>query len=511
LSASNLGSGNIDYFWSGPNGFASNSQNPTISSVNQSGAGNYFCYLINNGCISDIDTIQVFVVLPNHKTYKYWFDNRYDNSLAADMGAGNNLTLQQNISTSQLDFGLHVFNIEFMDSDGKWSSIISSFFYKPLEILSPPAQYEYWFDNNYPNKTLLTNSSTNNLIVLNDISTGTLTDGLHTFNIRFRPDGKTWSSTTSSFFYKADVAASGTPQYEYWFDTAHNNKITTSIPSTSNFILLDNIVTTSINNGLHTLHFRFMPDGKKWSSVTSSFFYKDNDVLVAINDLAKYVYWFDNNWQSPKTISIIGTQNIAWTLNTDVADLSEGPHSLSMAFKDDRGKWSSIVTDNFNRGPITAQSCLSANRQFISGIIAASNSTYQWQLDNGTGFANITNDATYSGVNSDTLQLTNAATSWYGNKYRCLVTNGTNTSTGETNILKFAMIWNGSADTAWENPANWSCNSVPDLNTDVYINASMPRYPAVNTNVACRSLNLQPGTTIEIKPGITLDVTGKNQ
>ena len=83
--------------------------------------------------------------------------------------------------------------------------------------------------------------------------------------------------------------------------------------------------------------------------------------------------------------------------------------------------------------------------------------------------------------------------------------------TGETNILKFVTTWNGSADNAWENPANWSCNALPDANTDVYINAGMPRYVEINSNASCRRLNLQPGTSLEVKPGKNLDITGKDQ
>lgn len=442
--------------------------------------------------------------------YEYWFDNSYASAVSTPVMPQTVFHLNLNISSLNLSPGLHTYNIRFKDNNSHWSSAVSNFFYKPNTIYpAGSAQYEYWFDNNYAAKNNINISNTNNLSISDNIATSGLTDGLHTVNSRFKPDGKNWSSTIASFFYKTDVSPSGTAQYEYWFDNNYANKSTITISSTNNFILLDNIVTSGTNKGLHTLNFRSKPDGKKWSSVTSSFFYKDDSSNVAINNLAQFVYWYDNNWQTPKTISIIGANNISWTLNSDVTELSEGRHNLSMSFKDDKGKWSSIVSDSFTRAPVPSQNCLSGNRSFGSGVVSIG-SSYQWQVNTGTGFANISNTSIYSGANNDTLQLINAPTSWYGYKYRCLVTNGNDTTTGETRILKFSMIWNGSINNLWETPANWSCGYVPDANTDVYINASMPSYPEINSNVSCRSLHLQPGTSLDVKPGFRVDVTGRD-
>ena len=76
--------------------------------------------------------------------------------------------------------------------------------------------------------------------------------------------------------------------------------------------------------------------------------------------------------------------------------------------------------------------------------------------------------------------------------------------------LKFTATWTGAADTAWENPANWNCNTVPDAHTDVRINTGAARYPVVNADAACRSLKLQPGAMVTVKPGFKLDITGKS-
>ena len=68
------------------------------------------------------------------------------------------------------------------------------------------------------------------------------------------------------------------------------------------------------------------------------------------------------------------------------------------------------------------------------------------------------------------------------------------------------MTWGGTTGTAWEDPSNWSCNSLPDANTDVIITGSKPNYPVVNSNAFARSLQTMPGTEIHINTGATLTI-----
>lgn len=485
--------------------------------------GVYYVFLAADGtgvvneCVEDNNFATIVISIsspssPTQASYRYWFDNNFSNAINANVISGNNLyDLQGQISTSFLTNGLHSINFQFKDDGNKWSSVANNIFYK-LSSHTPAgsAKYEYWFDNLFSFRTVTSISNSSSLIVLNSFSESNLSNGLHTFNIRFKPDGKHWSSVVSSFFFKSDSAiATGPTQYEYWFDSNTSEISVANISSTSNLFLLNNTLTTGLVNGLHTFNIRFRPDGKKWSSIASSLFYKDDSSNIAINNLAQFIYWYDNNWQAPKTISIVGADNLSWTLNTDVSELSEGIHKLSMSFKDIKGKWSSIVSDNFTRSPIPTQNCFFGNRKFGSGFLTGGLSSYQWQLDDGTGFTNISDNSFYSGTNSDSLNLINVPSSWYGYKYRCLVTTGGNTITGEDRILKFSMIWTGAVNTAWEDPGNWSCGVVPDANTDVYINSSMPVYPKVNSLVSCRSINLQPGTALEVMQGFSINITGR--
>jgi hypothetical protein len=166
------------------------------------------------------------------------------------------------------------------------------------------------------------------------------------------------------------------------------------------------------------------------------------------------------------------------------------------------------LENNFMYQPFVVQAsswiCAGTNTYFVSN---EKGSTYQWQVDNGSGnFVNLSNTTPYSNIHTATLTLTAPTTSLYGYKFRCLV-NGNVFSNIFT--LKFVSFWTGATSTAWENAGNWNCGSVPDGNTDVYINAGKPRYPLVNSIRAARSVNLQYGTSVQVAAGQQLTITGK--
>jgi FG-GAP-like repeat/IPT/TIG domain/FG-GAP repeat len=128
-------------------------------------------------------------------------------------------------------------------------------------------------------------------------------------------------------------------------------------------------------------------------------------------------------------------------------------------------------------------------------------STYQWQIDlnDGNGFVDLTDNINYNGSTANSIQLSNVPSSWYGFKYRCVV-NGHN---GSEWTITFKNIWTGAISTAWENPANWSCGSVPDMNTDVVINSGTV---ILNTNTTIRTLTLMPGANLVVNNSVILTI-----
>lgn len=68
--------------------------------------------------------------------------------------------------------------------------------------------------------------------------------------------------------------------------------------------------------------------------------------------------------------------------------------------------------------------------------------------------------------------------------------------------------WTGTVSNAWENAANWSCGTVPTVNTDVTINSGVSNYPVVNSTAVCRKLNQKNNSTVTVRTGFSLNVAG---
>lgn len=143
-------------------------------------------------------------------------------------------------------------------------------------------------------------------------------------------------------------------------------------------------------------------------------------------------------------------------------------------------------------GKTAAQVCSSSNTITITS--GATGNAYQWEQNKGDGFVVLT------GETSPVLN-TPVSTSDYGYEYRCRINNS---SYSLIYKVKFENTWIGATDSFWETPSNWSCNKVPDANTDVIINSGTV---IVNGHASCRSMKVtSPAVSITVSPGYNLDV-----
>jgi hypothetical protein len=135
---------------------------------------------------------------------------------------------------------------------------------------------------------------------------------------------------------------------------------------------------------------------------------------------------------------------------------------------------------------------------------SAPGNSFQWQVNDGTGFKNISDNPVQSGTDKQYLQLTGAPTSWNGYSFRCVVTTNGVTSFSPERVLKITYTWKGTVNADWENPANWGCNNVPDEFTDVVIPAGAPL--VLQTAAKVRTITLKPGSQFTVKASGSLDV-----
>ena len=70
--------------------------------------------------------------------------------------------------------------------------------------------------------------------------------------------------------------------------------------------------------------------------------------------------------------------------------------------------------------------------------------------------------------------------------------------------------WSGTVDNDWSDPGNWCPAVVPGAQDDVVIPVSASIMPEVKTSgLSCKSVTLEPGATLTIKPGYVLTVNGR--
>ena len=175
------------------------------------------------------------------------------------------------------------------------------------------------------------------------------------------------------------------------------------------------------------------------------------------------------------------------------------------------GYYAEFSADNFCEFWFSKGNIAPASSYICQGITSttftasATGTTYQWQIDTGTGYTNITNGANYSGATTATLQLNNLLTSFTGYKYRCVV-NGTN---GPVITLRFKNTWTGAVSTDWFTAGNWTCGVIPDQYTDVVIPPGAVRYPTLTANTVIRSIRMLKNAPVNINAGVRLDLNGR--
>ena len=86
----------------------------------------------------------------------------------------------------------------------------------------------------------------------------------------------------------------------------------------------------------------------------------------------------------------------------------------------------------------------------------------------------------------------------------------TNLIGSDTVITPIPMVWTGTADGNWNNAANWSCGSVPDLTSDVTIPSGTPFAPSIASSGTgtTRNLTIASGASVNLNSSSILNVKG---
>ncbi len=213
--------------------------------------------------------------------------------------------------------------------------------------------YEYWFNNDFANKTTTSVTPTQHLLINQNILTTGLSDGFNTFNFRSYDNVGKYSSVLSHFFYKTSAIESNTNpeviRYEYWLDNDYANVVTVNT-TVQQQVNINNLISMStLSNGVHNFNIRFKDNTGLWSTVVSHFFYITPLQIVTQNMIIEYRYWFDNDFANAVYSPLTPNQQINLIDNLDITQLPNGNHDIHFQFKDNKGLWSVVTTDNIEQ------------------------------------------------------------------------------------------------------------------------------------------------------------------
>lgn len=130
--------------------------------------------------------------------------------------------------------------------------------------------YEYWFNNDFANKTTTLVTSTQQLTINKTVPTTGLTQGINTFNFRSFDNLGKYSSVISHFFYKTSeqtVVQNMITEYRYWFNNDFDNAVNLPLTPNQQINLIDNLDLSQIPKGIYEINFQFKDTLGRWSVV----------------------------------------------------------------------------------------------------------------------------------------------------------------------------------------------------------------------------------------------------
>jgi extracellular elastinolytic metalloproteinase len=138
----------------------------------------------------------------------------------------------------------------------------------------------------------------------------------------------------------------------------------------------------------------------------------------------------------------------------------------------------------------------------ISISVNGTNLNYQWQENSGSGFVSLSNNAIYSGVNTNTLIISNITAGMNGYLYRCIISNDCTPSFNSAQ----ASLSVGASATLNSHPAN--SNVCPGVNVNFSVTATNATNYQWQVNTGSGFTNLTNTAPYSNVTTATMTITG---
>ncbi|WP_347839461.1 T9SS type A sorting domain-containing protein [uncultured Draconibacterium sp.] len=211
----------------------------------------------------------------------------------------------------------------------------------PFWLLAQPgiSRVEYWYDGNYGTAMQQTVSGPSvTFAELLDVSS--LEPGLHTVTFRFQDERGVWGSVLSKFFTYNEEALQGIrmiTDVEFWYDGNYASAVETPLTSGASADWISLLDVSSLNDGLHTLSYRFKDDRDIWSSPSVRFFRMEE--VTGLQQIVGLEYWFGDDYANKETSTFPPTSLLNLDEMLDVSSLAKGLHIVSVRLQDESGRW----------------------------------------------------------------------------------------------------------------------------------------------------------------------------
>lgn len=209
--------------------------------------------------------------------YEYWLDNDYANRTVTDC-TGTEQTPALTVDVSSISDGVHFFSVRALDANGHWGTVTRTLFSLPAAAeataVGELAQYEYWIDDDYDNRTTTacTGSEATPVLTL-DVST--LEAGSHFLNVRAQDANGEWGVVERTMFSitsaAGDTEAAELAKYEYWIDNDYENRVSADCSGSevSPSLTID---VSSLSPGVHFYNVRAQDANGVWGTVERTLF-----------------------------------------------------------------------------------------------------------------------------------------------------------------------------------------------------------------------------------------------
>ncbi|WP_435353921.1 beta strand repeat-containing protein [Emticicia sp. SJ17W-69] len=302
---------------------------------------------------------------------EYFIDNDpgVGNGTAVSITTGNVVTQTFPVSLSSINLkdGIHRISVRAKDSNNQWSWVANSLFVKErITNTAPPidiTKIEYFFNldpgvGNGVDVPFTQGTSVSNLGFVTPLPS--LPIGFHYLSVRVKDARNGWTRCISRPFLKEEIPSNiplpNITYMEYFLDEdpgVSNGTALTFTPATSISNLSFTIpLPDNVSPGIHTFSVRAKNANNKWSIVTNRAFLKENiQSSIPLSAISNLEYFFDND------PGVGNGTAVNFTAGTTVNDLSfsvplsnslpNGIHTVTVRFKDNKGKWSTAVVRPF--------------------------------------------------------------------------------------------------------------------------------------------------------------------